>query len=58
MPPKLEDAREVLLDILKWMDAHNEVLPKCHTKPPRELGITHQPPSNTALNCMELAAKQ
>ena len=33
MPPKLEDAHEVLLDILKWMDAHDDVLPKRHTKP-------------------------
>ena len=33
MPPKLEASHEVLLDILKWMDAHDDVLPKRHTKP-------------------------
>ena len=27
MPPKLEASHEVLLDILKWMDAHDDVLP-------------------------------
>ena len=33
MPPKLKVAHEVLLVIMKWMDAHDDVLPKRHTKP-------------------------